>query len=98
MTTIKDEFKEACLKLAKFGGKDYMEVYFRGKDIATARQETKDIATIGITAPETGCYGVKHLNKVLNVATEIDFGNYPKPACFAGQSLRGIFVGVREEN
>jgi len=96
-STITKDFKDACLKLGKFGGRDHLEIYFRGTDIATSRKETNDIATITTAAPETGCYAVKHLNKVLSIATSIDFSAYPKPACFMGESLRGVFVGVREE-
>jgi hypothetical protein len=97
LAPVSEDFKDACSKLGKFGGKDYTEVYFRGSDIATSRKETKDIATIATMAPSIGCYALKHLNKVLNVATNIDFNNYPKPACFEGDNLRGVFVGVREE-
>lgn len=97
LSKITEEFREACLKLGKFGGKDHLEIYFRGTDMATSRKETNDIATIQIEAPASGCYAVKHLNKILNVATSIDFTSYPKPACFIGKNLRGIFVGVREE-
>lgn len=44
-----------------------------------------------------GIYPAKLLLLVLNHATHADFSTYPEPIFFAGEKLRGVAVGAREE-
>lgn len=97
MEEIKPELKKACLKLGKYVGKASGKTYFRGTDVATAKDDLEDgIACVTVNAPTSGCYCTKYLNDVLEVANKAAFDQYPKAVAFQGERVRGILLGVRK--
>lgn len=95
MEPVSDEFKEACLKLGKYVGKSTGKTYFRGTDVATAKDDLEEgIATVSVPSYEAGCYWTKYLNDVLGVAERAAFREYPKAVAFQGERVRGVIVGA----
>jgi DNA polymerase III sliding clamp (beta) subunit (PCNA family) len=43
-----------------------------------------------------GSYQLEMMQKLAGVATSIDLSNYPKPALFYGNRLRGVIIGMRQ--
>lgn len=94
---VTQALKAACEKLARFAGRERGNTFFRGNDVATAKQDSADgIALVEVAAPAYGVYHTKYLSAVLKIANEAAFERYPLPVPFHGACLRGVLCGVRE--
>jgi len=51
-----------------------------------------EVGDLGI---EGACFNVKQFIKLHSIANEVDFTTFPKPCGFFGDSLRGVFIGMR---
>lgn len=97
LVPVAEELREGCRKLGKYVGKSGGKTYFRGTDVATAKEDSEDgIATVATATPGKGCYWTKYLSDVLQTATMADFEKFPKPVPFVGDKVRGAIVGVVE--
>lgn len=72
---------------------DASRVYMLGDRIATAPEEGTGVDFAH--APAEGLYNHKMLSLLADVAQRIDFTQYPAPLPWFGNSMRGMFVGMR---
>jgi len=71
-------------------------VYFKDGSITTDAHDGVERAEVVVDGlPAKGAYIHKCLAMLDGVATSIDFSNYPKPAIFHGDGLRGAISTVR---
>jgi hypothetical protein len=85
----------ALATLAPFVG-DLERVQFDGTGLTTIDKEGGIGAAVDLAdLPDSGCYNLKNLQLLDGVAKSIDFTQYPNPAPFYGEGLRGCVVGSR---
>ena len=90
-----DGFFDALEKLKPFVI-ELDRVYFRPGQIQTAPNENEG-AVIKIDGlPSQGCYQIKHLLLLKDMADTADFSRYPKPCLFFGENFRGAVAGMYE--
>lgn len=92
-----DGFFDAVATLKPFLDED-PAIYIRPDSISTSREVETAGASVDVvlpTAPELMAYSFKQLEVLGQVATAIDWANYPRPCMFThqGEPLRGLVVG-----
>lgn len=98
LVPVSEALKKACSKLADYVGSARGLTYFRGDNVASAKDDGEDgIATVATPAPVQGTFWTRYLSDVLNLAQQADFSMWPRPVPFAGGKVRGIIVGARNE-
>jgi len=71
-------------------------IYFKDGSITTDVTDGVERAEVAVEGlPPEGAYIHKYLAMLEGVATSIDFTQYPKPAIFHGEGLRGAIATVR---
>jgi hypothetical protein len=85
---------DALATLAPFAD-EQARLYALGGRLATAREEGCSVDVAGI--PDTGIYNLKMLTLLEGLATSIDFTAYPAPLPWAGDNVRGLFMGLRPQ-
>lgn len=88
--------REACLKLGNFCEPHKEHLFFRPFEISTTAKGIDDGgAVVEVNGlPDSGCYHVAHINKLLAIATHADFTRFPDAVPFMGGMLRGAMLGV----
>lgn len=99
-------FADALANLKPFLPKD-PAVYVRPGSLATSAEDeagaavqlqvAEGTAAALVGAPELACYSYRQLELLAQVATAVDWRNYPAPCTFShnGEPLRGLLVGRR---
>lgn len=92
---LTDEWKDAYRSMVQLSPE---EVELRA-ELMTAgrRQVTMEIEVCSPVPRDTtkasSMWNPKYLTPVVEVATTIDIGSYPKPSCFYGDGIRGLTMG-----
>ncbi len=92
-TKITEDFRAAYGTLAPLAD-SYIE--FHAEHMSVQHKTATVEEGVGCAVPEGSEYTrwtVKHLDKVMQVATEWDPGSYPKPSAFKGPLVSGCIVG-----
>lgn len=85
---------DAMQKLKKFVGKDRKVTFTHGM-VSTNQKEDDEGATIALEGSEmVGAYSLDMLMLLKDIAKQADFSDYPNPAMFFGDNLRGAIVGM----
>ena len=94
MVAVDDRIFAGLEKLKPFVDK-YGRIFFKGEHLCTTL-ELEDGCDYKVDGMQLdGVYNVEMLQILKGVATQIDFGAYPKPCLFYGNKLRGAIIGMR---
>jgi len=71
------------------------EVHFFGDRMTTSRNWDKEGTVIELPGlPQKGCYNLKSLRRLKNIAKKIDLSCYPKSCMFFGDNIRGVILSI----
>lgn len=92
---VEDTLFEGLAAVAPFAD-DMGRVYFNEGVLYTSLTEGEGASYAVPNMPHHGVYQIDMLKKLEGVATSIDMSQYPRPATFFGDRLRGVLVGIKE--
>lgn len=93
-TPIPPGFFEALHDLVAFTD-DSSRVFFLDGMLSTVPEGGIGASVKVEGVPAGGCYNIKQMLHLEDVATQIDFSQYPNPCLFYGNNIRGAIVGMR---
>jgi len=87
---------EALGQLAPFTD-DLERVYLLPEGKLSTSQMELDGASVELESLQglTGCYNLKYLLSLAEVAQKMDFAKYPAPCQFYGENIRGAIIGMK---
>ncbi len=93
---VPEGFFEALDMLKPFGD-EIGRAYFSEVGISTSGNDEDGMSVDLVGLPDKGCFSLKPLLCLNEVAKTIDFTSYPSPSCFFGDNVRGVIVGISTE-
>ena len=88
---VGDPFFDAVAKLVPFGD-EFAKITFLGNLLTIADANGQHRASVETSVTGQGLYNARLLLKVKELATAIDFGQYPAAALWSGDNVRGALM------